>query len=421
MPLPIESGRDLAPRAIRELHSALRVICFYPTHHPSVRTALERTLASLGRFLEYGSDLELGFAEKGVLFEGEYLPDPDHQLRSLANLLLDRGMASLSLGAGVDRDGLEGFLRFLASDPADISRQGGVSKFISSRNLGSIRVVEIDTHKILASEAVPCAEPSTDPLDDTKIWKQLITEFLGGDEGPAPDGVRRTLRGLAQNPEQLSDLVHHLAEEAPEDLPNLLGRLTNEIQREVPTSDHQVMKHLGQAIHQLDPRAQMDLMMKRIPLADGTEDLLQEVAGRMSDPMIVDMVSSFVETESRISPRLVSLCSKVLGTRDEASSFFGPISSQLKTRSSGSQDLGAIWQSLQGLLVESDPAYLSQTYRDNLEAVSRNVESVDAESLLALQASPGFKDAFDSEVIAIHSCRTFLTALELERDRKSVV
>ncbi len=132
-------------------------------------------------------------------------------------------------------------------------------------------------------------------------------------------------------------------------------------------------------------------------------------------PMIVELVSSFLEAERQLSPRLFAVCSKVFAARGRSAPYFGAVTARLQ-QTGTSPDLGRIWQSLQGLLVETDKDYLSETYRATLEAISRPSGEVEGAVLEALASAPGFGEAFDADAIAGHTCRLVVCALDSELD-----
>jgi HEAT repeat protein len=407
--------RDQIHRALRELSTATKVVSFYPPEHPAVRVAVDRFLSTVTGILAVQPELELGFAEAGVLHQGEYLPDNDRALQAFSAFLLNRGVARLTLRRGLDADTFTAFVRFLSSDPSRITQQGGLSRFLESRGANTLQVAEIDMEKILASET-DGIDPAV-PEGDKGAWKRIVSDFLRGSGGRTTEGVKSLIQGLATDAGMLQELMEDLGGSGPQELPHLMGRLAEEVGKELPDSLEPFLGHLGESLLKLPARLKMDLVLHKIPLADGTSDLMQQVCGKMTDPMIVELVSSFLETEGQLSPRLFAICTKVFAARGRSAPYFGPITAFLQ-KQGGNPDLGRIWQSLQGLLVESDKDYLSETYRATLDAISRQTGEQDAAVLEALGVSPGYADAFTPEGISAHACRVVISTLDSGLDEE---
>lgn len=413
MPPAPTTAQEPLNRALRELCTATKVVSFYPAEHPAVRVAVGRFLASMNGLLANETEIQLGFGDAGVVYQGEFLPDNDRALQAFAGYLLNRGVARITLRRGLDAEIFTTFLRLLASDPSQIVRQGGLAKFLESRGVTSLQIGEIDLEKILASEA---DSPGPDaPKGEQGAWKRIVSDFLRGSGGRASEGTKSLIRSLATEAGMLRELMEEMGAASPRDLPSLMGRLAEEIRKEVPESLDPFLGNLGESLLKLPPKLRMDLVLHKIPLADGTSDLMAGVCGKMTDPMIVELVSSFLESERQLSPRLFAVCSKVFAARGRSAPYFGPVTARLQEKG-GNPDLGRIWQSLQGLLVESDKDYLSETYKATLEAVSRQAEDLDAAVQEAVSVAPGFDEAFAADAIAGHACRVIISALDAEVD-----
>jgi HEAT repeat protein len=409
MPPAPNPVREPLNRALRELSTATKVVSFYPPEHPAVRVAVDRFLSTITGLLATQAEIELGFAEAGVLHGGEFLPDNDRTLQTFAAFLLNRGVARLTLRRGLEAETFTSFLRFLSSEPARISQEGGLARFLESRGIHTLQVAEIDLEKLLASESEG-VDPEV-PEGDKGAWKRIIGDFLRSPGDRATEGIKSLIQTLANDGAKLQELMQELGAESSRDLPRLMGRLAEEVKKEFPETVEPFLSRLGESLLQLPSRLRMDLVLHKIPLSDGTSDLMQEVCGKMTDPMIVEMVASFLETEGQLSPRLFAVCTKVFAARGRTAPYFGPVTAFLQ-RQAGSAELGRIWQSLQGLLVESDQDYLSDTYRATLDTISRQPGELDAAVLNALAAAPGYADAFTPEGIASHACRVVLHALD---------
>jgi HEAT repeat protein len=420
MPFSVQEPVDLVIRAIRELSTAAKVVAFYPPQHPAVRVAVDRVLSTIGGLLNHSPEVELAFGEAGILHQGEYLPDPDPALKAFASFLLNRCVARLTLRRGLDATTLTEFLRLLGSDPRQLAAQGGLARQFAQKNSTTIAIAEIDLEKILASEAEPVPGDSLAGSPESGIWKRLVTTYLRDPRNSSPAGMRALLRSLATDPARLSEWMEDAGGSAGKELSKLVGRLTEEIHKEAPDCQDGFPTRLGEALLLIPAKLRMDLVVQKIPLPDGSGDLMDRVAVSLGDAAIVDLISSFVESEQQLSPRLFSVCAKVFATRGKSAPYFGGITARLAERGGEESDLGRIWQSLQGLLVETDQDYLSENYKATLEAISDYGTQADRELREILSGCEGFSTAFLPDAVSEHACRVMMAALDVEIDARRV-
>jgi HEAT repeat protein len=414
LPFNAQDPAELVVRAIRELSTAAKVVSFYPSEHPAVRVAVDRVLATLGSLLNRKPEVELSFGEAGILTEGEYLPDTDPALRAFAAFLLNRCVARVTFRRGLDAATLTEFLRLVGSDPRRLASLGGAARQLAQKNLTTLSIAEIDLEKILASEAEPLPGDTLDPANDTGVWKRLVTSYLRDPAKTSPAGMRSLLRDLATESPRLAEWMEEASSGGGRELARLLGRLADEIHKEVPDARDAFPACLGEALLKLAPRMRMDLLLQKVPLPDGSGDLMERVAYTLGESAVVDLITSLLEAEQQLSPRLFAVCAKVFATRGKSAPYFGAITARIAEQGEEGSDLGRIWQSLQGLLVESDQEYLSETYKSTLEAVAQHTAGMDPELRKALESCQGFAAGFTPDGISDHACRVMMAALDAE-------
>jgi HEAT repeat protein len=419
MPFSVQEPAEQVCRAIRELSTAAKVVSFYPPDHPAVRVAVDRVLATLGGLLNRQSEVDLAFAEPGILHAGEYLTDPDPALKSFAAFLLNRCIARITFRRGLDAATLTEFLRLLGTDPRRRPAGDGAGE-IARKGWPTLTLAEIDLEKILASEAEPVPGDSLAEPDDTGAWKRLVTSYLRDPGNASAAGMRALLRSLATEPARLGEWIESAAQESGREVSKLIGRLAEEIRREAPDCLEGLPARLGEALFAIPARLRLDLILQKLPLADGSGDLMDRVTRSLGDAAVVELISSLVESEQQLSPRLFAVCAKVFSARGKSAPYFGDITACLAERGGAESDLARIWQSLQGLLVESDQDYLSENYKATLEAVAGQHAGVDPSLREALAACEGFAGAFAPELISDHACRVIMGALDVEPDARRI-
>jgi len=415
MPFNAQYSAESMIRAIHEISTAVKVVSFYPSDHPAVRVAVDRVLATLGTFFNREAELALAFSEAGVLHHGEYLPDTDPALRAFAAFLLNRGVARITFRRGLDSHSLTELLRLLGSDPRRLTTQGGVARQLQERKITTVDIGEMDLEKILASDAEPVPGDAPASQEEKGAWKRLVTSYLRDPGSRPPAGIRTLLKSLATETERLVEWLEDAGAASGKELAKLVSRLTEEIRKEVPECLEDFTPRVGEALLQIDPRLGLDLLLQKIPLADGG-DLMEHVAGSLSEASVVGLITSLIEAERQLSPRLFAVCSKIFGARGKSAPYFGAVTATITQRDGEASDLSRIWQSLQGLLVESDQDYLSETYKATLETVAERSVEIDPELRGALEASGGFREGFSGESIPDHACRVIMAALEIERE-----
>jgi HEAT repeat protein len=392
----------------------MKVAAFYPPRHPAVAQAVGRAHTTLSAILDAEQQLDLGLAEAGVVRGEDFLADSDKGLKAFAGFLLNRGIARIGFRRGLTRDALSEFLHLVATDPSHLAASGGLARSLAERGITSIEIGEIDLEKILASESegVP-----TGTAPEGETWKRLVTDFLRSPDSTPGDGLRTLFRGLASDPAKCGEMLAHAAAAHPTEFPRLAGRLAQEILREVPESLPVLAATFGESLLRVNPETRMDLALSRIPLPNSSGDLMEALVSRMSEPMIVDLITSFVDAEGQLSPRLFAACAKIFSFRGRSEPYFAPVSARLRERSArGGSDLSDIWQSLQGLLVEGDRSHLSDTYRTTLETIAERAQPIDGALRRSLEASPGFSEGFSPDGISGHCARVVAAALDASPD-----
>ncbi len=415
MPFNAQDPVEPISRVIRELSTATKVVSFYSSDNPAVRVAVDRVHHLLGLLFNRETELSFSFGEAGITHRGAYLPDSDQALKAFASFLLNRGIARLTLRRGLDTATLTDFLRLLGSDPRTLGSTGGLARQLADRRISTIALEEIDLEKILASEVESIPGEGAATEEERGAWKTLLASYLLEGAKTAPAGVRALLRSLASEPGRLREWLEHPMVGSSRDLPKLIQRLAQEVGREEPESLDALAGRLAEALPTLAARLRMDLMLVKAPVGAGQGDLMELTAGRLSEAGVAELVGSFVRAERQLSPRLFAACARVFSVRGKTAPYFGDITAAIAAAAEDGIDLDRIWQSLQGLLVESDQEYLAETAHATLEEAEGGL-GLDAPLRQALEADEGFDAAFAPEAISDHACRVMMGALDAEKD-----
>jgi hypothetical protein len=419
MPFNAQDPIEPISRVIRELSTATKVVSFYPSGNPAVRVAVDRVHHLLALLFNRETELTLSFGEPGITHRGAYLPDSDPALRAFSSFLLNRGVARLTFRRGLDAATLTDFLRLLGNDPRALGALGGLARQLAERRISTISLEEIDLEKILASEVESIPGEGAATEEERGAWKTLLASYLLEGGMTAPAGIRALLRSLAAEPARLRDWLEHPVVATSRDLPKLMQRLAQEVSRETPESLEALAAGLAEAVLALPPRLRMDLTLLKTPVVGSAEDLMEMTIRRLPEAGVAELIGAFVRAERQLSPRLFAACARVFSVRGKTAPFFGDITAVIAAAGEDGVELGRVWQSLQGLLVESDQEYLTETAHATLEEAERGL-GLDAPLRQALEADEGFDAAFAAEAISDHACRVMMGALDAEKDEERI-
>ena len=415
MPFNAQDPIEPVSQVIRELSTATKVVSFYPSGNPAVRVAVDRVHHLLALLFNRETELTLSFGEAGITHHGSYLPDSDPALKGFASFLLNRGIAKLTFRRGLDAATLTDFLRLLGNDPRALGAMGGLARQLAERRIATIALEEIDLETILASEMETIPGEGAATEEERGAWKTLLASYLLEGGKTVPAGVRALLRSLATEPGRLREWLEHPVVASSRELVKLMQRLAEETSRETPESLEALAARLAEAILTLPPRLRMDLMLLKAPVAGSETDLMEMAARRLPEAGVAELIAAFVKAERQLSPRLFAACARLFSVRGKTAPHFGDVTAAIAAAPEDGVELGRVWQSLQGLLVESDQDYLAETANATLEESERGL-GLDAPLRQALEADEGFDAAFAPEAISDHACRVIMGALDAEDD-----
>src|SRR5436309_1647580 len=135
---------DLLQKALKELSAAMKAIAFYPSHHPSVVSTLERLVLTLREALAMQDSIQIGVAEAAFLFAGKPIAEEDRMLAGFAAYLSRRGIGALVFRTPLEGESLKGLLEVLTLDPGTLQARGGPARCLQERRLGGVSIEEFD-------------------------------------------------------------------------------------------------------------------------------------------------------------------------------------------------------------------------------------------------------------------------------------
>lgn len=97
----------------------------YPASHPSVTTALNKTMASFAPLVADGRAFTLGVARQGLLLQNETLGAEIPKFREFAGTLSSFGVITISFCAGLQQEELHGFNSIINLPRNEVWENGG--------------------------------------------------------------------------------------------------------------------------------------------------------------------------------------------------------------------------------------------------------------------------------------------------------
>jgi HEAT repeat protein len=165
-------------RFVRTLSTAHKSLLLYSLAHPRGREAANGAYDLLATLLDRLPEISLGVTEGRMVIEENVIEKKDPVATRLVEALDERGIDSLSLQRGIDREEFTRFLQVLLLKPEKVASLGGYPEILADRRVTHVAMNDVRYGRI--SEA--------DGLLDIALADQM---FSGGGGGGA--GLRAAL------------------------------------------------------------------------------------------------------------------------------------------------------------------------------------------------------------------------------------
>ena len=162
----------LLSTVIVELNIARKKISLYGERHTIVTESVNRLMLSIRKLLELKQEISIGSAQTTLLF-GEYALDRDNPVfRAFAEALFKKGIAAVTVAAGITADEMLRFLSFISA--GETVRGGALSqgKLFSSPH---ISLTWVDFGKFGFDET-----QEKDEAEYLPLWENYISAIMRG-------------------------------------------------------------------------------------------------------------------------------------------------------------------------------------------------------------------------------------------------
>jgi HEAT repeat protein len=170
-------------RFVRALSTAYKSLLLYSLAHPRGREGANGAYDLLTGLLDRLPEISLGVAEGRVVIEENVIEKKDPVAARLVEALDARGIDSLSLRRGIDREEFIRFLQLFLLKPEKVAELGGYAEILANRRIAHVALNDVRYGRI--SEA--------DGLLDIALADQL---FSGGGGGGGGGGVGALRAGM---------------------------------------------------------------------------------------------------------------------------------------------------------------------------------------------------------------------------------
>src|SRR3989449_1919500 len=416
-------------RVLKQLATATKVISFYPAQHPTVVSALDKSVVLLKEALSDRETLTLGVSQAAFLVDGSALEEEDRTLAGFAGYLSRRDLSALLFRPPIEGESLRGLLEVIALDPGTLRARGGPRKTLAEKRLGGISLVEFDAAAALKSARTESgvAPPGEKPQPSMR-WSDLLAHYLAG-RGPLPPGGQHLIRRVAGDPKAAWDMMASLQEmvssAGPERAALLTAALKN-IAAEIAANEAEALpslaENLAAALMALDPASRLDVLRSSIPVPGTDVDLASARRPRTSAKDLGEIIVSMVQSEGNLNARLGSVIRKVL--IDRGVSEQGKIGLQAALRAARQHEPppADVWDSVEELLEESQDDWISREYKGLLEMIGEHAPPLEEGLKNELMAIPDFIEALTPEGIGRRTWLLFgdLVAIDQEPARQWV-
>ncbi len=162
----------LLSTVIVELNIARKKISLYGERHTIVTESVSRLMLSIRKLLELKQEISIGSAQTTLLF-GEYALDRDNPVfRAFAEALFKKGIAAVTVAAGITADEMLRFLSFISAGGAARGEDFSQGKLFSFPH---ISLTWIDFGKFGFDET-----QESDEAESLPLWENYISAIIRG-------------------------------------------------------------------------------------------------------------------------------------------------------------------------------------------------------------------------------------------------
>jgi len=413
-PLPAEAAERLTAFA-RACKAAARAVALYPAEHPTVSIAL-LSLAAAAETATASGPLSLGVTTDQLLVDGRQIEKPDAAVTALAALLHAHQVAHVIVQPQSDEALWRRFLTVLAVPPEQTRVRGGLARLWSSEGEPKIELRRIDFNELLRERI----------RGDRATWERIVAEYLEDNRVALDDWTIDLIGEVLGRPGEIGKLVSAISERIPGDhtggvevLAAVLQAVAEFVGRTQPDALDSVMSAIADAAARL-PVATLGPLVKT-PRAGTRASLgrfIADLARRIEDPVIADMIASEVRGGRGTSPALADAFCGLAPDRTRRPTILNLARRSVeRTGAADAATAASAWQSSEEfLLAYSDERFVSDAYAAELDRIANRAIELDQDQTDPPDRISAWTDSVDEAAVRLLDARMLADLMRLQHD-----
>ncbi len=361
-PLDQEATARLTDFA-RACKAAARAVTLYPSTHPAIRLSLARLADAASRMTAKGS-VRLGVVPDNLLLNGAASVRPDQAVRETGALLHDHMIGLVTLHSSPDPEGWLPFLNLLAKPLDEVRASGGVARLWAATGQRHLDLQEIDYADILRER---------DGGQATK-WDDIIRSCLNLDS-PLDDETLKTLLDVCGDSGRFSEFLVALEENGETSLGSkasallrMLRGVVDLVSKSDPGKLEPLLRNIAQGFGTISPELLLELLSTEEGRADKAADFVLQVASRMTDNTLGQLVARGVISQGGATTRLAQAFQALVPDPKRRPGLLELARTQVAQSPLGAAEgFLELWKSAADMLTSySDEKFVSESYAREL-------------------------------------------------------
>lgn len=221
--------------ALAVMHTAIKNVILYPPASPAIANTIEKLYFIFRDVLNQKAPFIIAESEKQLLVCGEPLDIKEResmQAVAILQTLMKLDIKSIAFNAGLEKEDLGAFIRYLSKSPDELKEEGGLRRIMERKNILHIvldekKYVSMEKDQIITSESAVDHEP---PESYSSTAREHFQHSITGIEQEASRLTEELLDKKADTRARAAARIVELMESlAPEQQNELVGSLSGRI------------------------------------------------------------------------------------------------------------------------------------------------------------------------------------------------
>ena len=287
----------------------------YPPHHPMIKTARERVVSALDRVLASRDEFSV-IVTRNALFAGKSCLDPSNRvLRTFAEKLFHRGVATITFEKGLDEEELGVFHEIMNLDRECIREKGGLERILADGGVRRLRLERIDYGSFSATEEneLQAQDKAMTDAHSADLWERFVHRLSSG--MPTRPLLRYTEEGKL-GPEtlakQINDSISGGFADTGEIFGNAVGFFMTHLQEVCSQGDrmHFVGKFV-ELVRTLNPESRGQFVKHVCDCAEEREGVAGEIFESFPEEVIKQLLAGIGAGKENVPPSVLRILGKI--------------------------------------------------------------------------------------------------------------